>query len=72
MEIKKYDVVIIQGKILQYIGDYSDNGVILQDIHTATVTTLKPLVERKATVDEENWFCENTEHINFIPPKRNN
>ncbi len=69
MEIKEYDIVIADGKVQQYLGNHLDSGVIVQDKHTKETLTHKGLIERKANRDETKWFCENTEHINFTPPK---
>ena len=71
MNIYKYDIVIVDKKPLQYLGKVMDNGAIVQDIHTRKELIHINLIKRKATKDETKWFCEKTEHINFIAPSRN-
>ena len=71
MNIDKYDIVIVDEKPLQYLGKEMDNGAIVQDIHTKEKLIHINLISRKANKDETKWFCERTEHINFIAPSSN-
>ena len=71
MNIDKYDIVIVDKKPLQYLGKEMDNGAIVQDIHTKEKLIHINLISRKANKDETKWFCERTEHINFIAPSSN-
>lgn len=69
MKLEEYDIVVVGKEIYQYLGYVFDSGIALQDIHAKETITHKALVDRKATKDEKKWFCENTEHVNFIFPK---
>lgn len=70
MDLIINDIVIYEGNIYQYLGKEMENGVVLQDIHTYKKLVHINLVERKANTDEVKWFCEKTENIYFIPPKK--
>ncbi len=67
-EFQKWDIVI-HDKTPKQVVDYVGSSVAVQDIHTREETTIIALIERMANKDEVKWFCENTEHINFIPPQ---
>lgn len=67
--MEKYDIVIHNKKMVQIIDWHSDNGVVIQDIHTKTEIVHKNLIT-KASTNDVKWFCENTEHINFVTPKQ--
>ena len=71
MNIDKNDIVVVKDRILQYLGKEMDNGAIVQDIHTKKELIHINLIDRKANKDETKWFCERTEHINFIAPSSN-
>ena len=68
MNIDKNDIVVVKDRILQYLGKEMNNGAIVQDIHTKKELIHINLIDRKANKDETKWFCENTEHINFVTP----
>ena len=72
MNIDKHDIVVVKGgRVVQYLGKEMDNGVTIQDIHTKKELIHIALINRKANKDETKWFCERTEHINFIAPSSN-
>lgn len=68
MNIDRNDIVVVKGIVVQYLGKEMENGAIVQDIHTKKELIHIGLITRKANKDEIKWFCENTEHINFIAP----
>lgn len=68
MNIDENDIVVVKGRILQYLGKEMENGAIVQDVHTRKELIHIALIDRKANKDEKKWFCENTEHIDFVSP----
>ena len=68
-ELKLHDVIVIEStkQPVQYFGEYLDNGVVVQDIHTKRTIMHIGLV-RKATKTEVGWFAKMDEHINPIKP----
>lgn len=68
MNIDKFDIVIINDKIVQYLGKEMENGAIIQDIHCRKELIHIALIKRKANKDETNWFCEMTENSEFTHP----
>ena len=69
MKIEKNDIVVVNKKIVQFLGvEFGEEGVIIQDIHTKKELIHSRSIKRKANINEIKWFCENTEHINFIAP----
>lgn len=68
MNIDKFDIVVLKGKVVQYLGKEMDNGAIIQDIHCRKELIHVALIQRKATQDEIKWFCENTENSQFTHP----
>lgn len=68
MNIDKFDIIVINDKIVQYLGKEMDNGAIVQDIHCRKELIHIALIKRKANKDETKWFCEKTENSEFTPP----
>lgn len=68
-EFKQWDIVIVDKTPVQVVGRNFDNGIFIEDIHTKKTLTHKNLMS-KASKSEVKWFCENTEHIKFVPPKQ--
>lgn len=67
-ELNLYDIVIVGKVPVQIVGFVFTNTVTVQDIHTKTAHTFPSLIS-KASKNEVKWFCERTEHINFIKPR---
>lgn len=71
MKLDKFDIVIVEGEIVQYVKNIDKEGVLIRDIHTKVIVTHRNLIERKATNHEMDWFYKNDEHIKskFLKPK---
>jgi hypothetical protein len=67
-QLRKFDIIIVGGKIVQYLGGELQYGIWIQDIHCKKELSHIDLIQRKATKDETKWFCENTENIYFVKP----
>ena len=68
MNIDANDIVIVNDKIVQYLGKEMENGAVVQDIHCRKELIHVALIKRKANKDETKWFCERTENSQFVPP----
>ena len=67
MKYKKFDIVVVENKIVQVLFDDLSEWGLYQDINAKKGITHNSFI-KKATKDEIKWFCENTENINFIAP----
>jgi|LakMenEpi03Aug12_release.lakeMendotaPanAssembly.Ray.scaffolds.fasta_scaffold4548728_1 hypothetical protein len=67
-QLRKFDIIIVDSEIVQYLGNEMDMGIWIQDIHCKKELSHIDLIQRKATKDETKWFCENTENIDFTTP----
>jgi hypothetical protein len=67
-QLIKFDIIIVNGEVLQYLSDEMDMGIWVQDIHCKKDLTHVNCIQRKANKNEVKWFCENTENIDFITP----
>ncbi len=69
-EYQLYDIIIYQKIPHQLIAFFGDNRCVIQDIHTRTENTLISLIDGFGTKSDVKWFCEKTEHVNFVIPPR--
>ena len=69
MQVKQWDIVIVDKTPMQVVGFNFDNGIFIEDIHTKKTLTHRKLIS-KANKSEIKWFCERTEHVNFVLPEQ--